>query len=128
MNDDDMSWVQKSNLTDDFIEAFQDVTDGLEDASPADLERAIEAAKARTNGSHIRGLGVFWDNRNIARHHIHLMGGRMGAYLGWPEAPYAIMQLQVTVMLTKNVNLDDYAATLSMYKRAWEQAHGANNG
>ncbi|MDA8376540.1 MAG: hypothetical protein M0Z50_05715 [Planctomycetia bacterium] len=125
--EDDQSWADKPNLINDFVEAFQDVTDGLEDASPADLERAIHAAKNRISAHH-RGLGVLWDNKNIARHRIHLMGGRMGAYLGWPEAPHAIMQLQVTVMLTKNVRLDDYAATLSMYKRALEQAKGDSRG
>lgn len=125
--EDDPSWSDKSNLISDFLTEFQDVTDGLEDAGPDDLDRAIAGAKARLSARY-RGLGIVWDNRNVARHYIHMMGGRMGAYLGWPDAPHAIMQLQVTVALTKNVRLDDYAATLSMYRRGMEQAKGGRHG
>ena len=124
MNEDDMSWVQKSNLTDDFIDEFQDVTDGLEDANAADLARATEAATIRLATRPYMPLpGYSLPRRFWVRQRLLQIWPAAGRHVGYPEAPHAFFAQPQSVCRTKNARLDDVAATISLSRQAWKEVN-----
>lgn len=120
MNDAaDTSWIQKNNLTDDFIEDFQDVTDGLEDAGPADLERATIRIAVRHPYMPLPGYAV--PRRFVVRHNLLQIWPAAGRHIGYPEAPHAFFAQPQPVCRTRNARLDDVAATISLSRQAWKE-------
>ena len=123
VHDDDGSWIYKNNLCDDFIEAFHDVTDGLEDAGPGDLERAIEAAVIRIAARHphmpLPGYAV--PRRYLVRHNLLRIWPAAGRHIGYPDAPHAFFAQPQPVCRTRSARLDDLAATISLQRQAWAE-------
>ena len=121
--EEDGSWIYKGNLADDFIEDFQDVTDGLEDISPADLERAIDAATIRISARHpympLPGYAV--PMRFVTRQNLLRIWPAAGRHVGYPEAPHAFFAQPQPVCRTQNARLDDLAATITLNREAWAE-------
>lgn len=111
------------SITDDFVEEFLDVTDGLEDADEQDLERAIDAAKANVAATRpympLPGYAVprrFWVRQKLLQ-----IWPAAGRHIGYPEAPHAFFAQPQPVCRTKNVRLDDVAATIALSREAWRE-------
>lgn len=125
--DDDQSWSDKSNLISDFLSEFLDVTDGLEDAGPDDLDRAIAGAKARTLAKHpympLPGYAV--PRRYWVRQRLLQIWPAAGRHIGYPEAPHAFFAQPQPVRRTQHARLDDVAATITLNREAWKEInHG----
>lgn len=114
------------SITDDFMSEFQDVTDGLEDASPSDLDRAIDGAKARLATRPYMPLpGYAVPRRFWVRERILQIWPSAGRHIGYPEAPHAFFAQPQPVCRTRNARLDDVAATISLSRQAWREVnHG----
>ncbi len=122
--EDDQSWADKPNIINDFLEEFQDVTDGLADASPADLDRAIEGAKARIATHPYMPLpGYAVPRRFWVRQRLLQIWPAAGRHIGYPEAPHAFFAQPQPVCRTQNARLDDVAATISLNRQAWEEVN-----
>lgn len=115
------------SITDDFVEEFLDVTDGLEDASHDDLDRALDAAKIRVASRHpympLPGYAVprrFWVRQRLLQ-----IWPAAGRHIGYPQAPYAFFAQPQPVCRTQNARLDDVAATTALSREAWREVnHG----
>ncbi len=115
------------SITDDFMSEFQDVTDGLEDPSPEDLDRAIEATQIRVTAKHpympLPGFALprrFWVRQRLLQ-----IWPAAGRHIGYPKAPHAFFAQPQPVCRTQNARLDDVAATISLNREAWKEI---NNG
>ncbi|MBU2766230.1 hypothetical protein HAP94_08470 [Acidithiobacillus ferrivorans] len=121
--EDDQSWADKPNIINDFVEEFLAVTDGLEDASPADLGRAIDAAKAHVAAKHpympLPGHAIprrFWVRQRLLQ-----IWPAAGRHIGYPEAPHAFFAQPLPVCRTQNARLDDVDACISLNRQAWQE-------
>lgn len=122
--EDDQSWADKPNLISDFVEEFQEVTDGLEDASAADLDRAIDGAKARLATRPYMPLpGYAVPRRFWVRQRLLQIWPAAGRHIGYPEAPHAFFAQPQPVCRTPHARLDDVAATIFLNRQAWKEVN-----
>ena len=123
--EDDQSWSDKSNLITDFVDEFLDVTDGLENASPDDLDRAIAGAKARViaRRPYMPLPGYAVPRRYWVRQRLLQIWPAAGRHIGYPQAPYAFFAQPQPVCRTEHTRLDDVAATISLSREAWKEVN-----